>query len=211
MNVKIAKQVEKLKGQTSQRVFLGKNMSDNTLPRRTSTYYLFTDGLETLSLGQGLELHWRFRGICPSINDYLSMIDHKTGGFFRIVAELMFVEAEASNSEADADANSNADLFDLTTLLGRYYQIRDDYKNLVSDDPSIPFKYALCARLTRYFFHRSTLPPKASATTSVKANSPFRSSTSSRTPPLPPPISSGTSCATAQAPRALTAHSCQTR
>jgi geranylgeranyl diphosphate synthase type 3 len=64
------------------------------------------------------------------------MIDHKTGGFFRVAAQLMFAEAEVGNSGAESNASQNNDLLDLITLLGRYYQIRDDYNNLVSPEVS---------------------------------------------------------------------------
>lgn len=57
------------------------------------------------------------------------MIDNKTGGFFRLITRLMVVEASLPISD-------NNNLVDFMTLLGRYYQIRDDYQNLVSDEVS---------------------------------------------------------------------------
>ncbi|KAL4741108.1 isoprenoid synthase domain-containing protein [Aspergillus similis] len=86
---------------------------------------LFIDELETLSFGQGLELHWRFNTTLPSTKDYLVMVDNKTGGFFRMVLRLLEVESESE---------SNPELTHLFTLLGRYYQIRDDYLNLASEE-----------------------------------------------------------------------------
>ncbi|KAL4994671.1 isoprenoid synthase domain-containing protein [Aspergillus recurvatus] len=86
---------------------------------------VFLDELETLSLGQGLELHWRFNTILPSTKDYLVMVDNKTGGFFRLVLRLLEVESESE---------PNVELTHLFTLLGRYYQIRDDYLNLASEE-----------------------------------------------------------------------------
>jgi geranylgeranyl diphosphate synthase, type III len=53
------------------------------------------------------------------------MVDNKTGGFFRMVLRFMEVESNATPCQ---------DLLHLITLLGRYYQIRDDYQNLVSDE-----------------------------------------------------------------------------
>ncbi|KAH8696424.1 isoprenoid synthase domain-containing protein [Talaromyces proteolyticus] len=85
----------------------------------------FLDELETLSLGQGLDLYWKFHKICPSTAEYLTMVDNKTGGFFRMVLRLMEVE---SNAVPCGEA------LHLVTLLGRYYQIRDDYLNLTSDE-----------------------------------------------------------------------------
>lgn len=58
---------------------------------------------------------------------------------------------------------------DFTTLIGRFYQIRDDYMNLVSTDvrnspiPSSPSEANLL---------HSTQTPKASAQTSMKESTP---------------------------------------
>lgn len=59
------------------------------------------------------------------------MIDNKTGGFFRLVIRMMVAEAPSSISGPCADK-----LAHFATLLGRFYQIRDDYQNLVSDEVS---------------------------------------------------------------------------
>jgi geranylgeranyl diphosphate synthase type 3 len=53
------------------------------------------------------------------------MVDNKTGGFFRMALRLMEIESGAAPC---------ADLMHLITLMGRYYQIRDDYLNLTSDE-----------------------------------------------------------------------------
>lgn len=55
------------------------------------------------------------------------MIDNKTGGFFRLVMKLMVAETTSSISHADKLAH-------FATILGRFYQIRDDYQNLVSEE-----------------------------------------------------------------------------
>ncbi|RDW78973.1 bifunctional terpene synthase/polyprenyl synthetase family protein [Aspergillus mulundensis] len=86
---------------------------------------VFMEELETLAFGQGLELHWRFNTSLPSTKDYLIMVDNKTGGFFRLVLRLLEVESESE---------PNPELLHLFTLLGRYYQIRDDYLNLASEE-----------------------------------------------------------------------------
>ncbi|KAL4791908.1 isoprenoid synthase domain-containing protein [Aspergillus venezuelensis] len=86
----------------------------------------FLEELETLAHGQALDLYWKFQKICPTISEYLTMVDHKTGGFFRMVVRLMELEAKAEEPFPD--------LIHLVTLMGRYYQIRDDYMNLTSDE-----------------------------------------------------------------------------
>ncbi|OOQ85950.1 hypothetical protein PEBR_23234 [Penicillium brasilianum] len=84
---------------------------------------IFTDELSNLHTGQSLDLYWRYHGRCPSINEYIMMVDNKTGGLFRLMLRLM---------EAESPAASSASLVKLLTLTGRYYQIRDDYLNLTS-------------------------------------------------------------------------------
>ncbi|GAB1200994.1 hypothetical protein APSETT444_010378 [Aspergillus pseudonomiae] len=86
---------------------------------------VLSEELQTLTLGQALDLNWTFHRQCPSVQEYLVMIDHKTGGFFRLLLRIM---------EVEANATPNEELHHLITLLGRYYQIRDDYQNLVSDE-----------------------------------------------------------------------------
>ncbi|EIT82866.1 geranylgeranyl pyrophosphate [Aspergillus oryzae 100-8] len=86
---------------------------------------VLSEELQTLTLGQALDLNWTFNKKCPSVNEYLVMIDHKTGGFFRLMLRIM---------EIEANATPNDELRHLITLLGRYYQIRDDYQNLASDE-----------------------------------------------------------------------------
>jgi ophiobolin F synthase len=58
------------------------------------------------------------------------MVDNKTGGLFRLMARLM--EAESPSPI------TTPHLSRLLTLIGRYYQIRDDYMNLTSADVSPP-------------------------------------------------------------------------
>lgn len=98
--------------------------------------------MEALIFGQSLELYWKFHKQCPSMSEYLVMIDNKTGGFFRLVIRLMIAEAPCSASCADKLAH-------FATVLGRFYQIRDDYQNLVSAEVSSqysnkPFQVVCC-------------------------------------------------------------------
>ncbi|KAL4966087.1 bifunctional terpene synthase/polyprenyl synthetase family protein [Aspergillus stella-maris] len=57
--------------------------------------------------------------------DYLIMVDNKTGAFFRLVLRLL---------ETETESEPTPELLHLFTLVGRYYQIRDDYMNLASDE-----------------------------------------------------------------------------
>lgn len=119
------------------------------------------DELETLALGQALDLHWKFQKKCPTTSEYLNMVDNKTGGLFRMALRVMEIESKTEPCP---------DLMHLITLMGRYYQIRDDYMNLTSDE--------VCAwnslGLKRVLTWNSIPKPKATARTSRRANSPSR-------------------------------------
>ncbi|KAK3377643.1 isoprenoid synthase domain-containing protein [Podospora didyma] len=84
--------------------------------------------MQHLVVGQSYDLSWTCNMECPTEEEYLSMVDGKTASLFRMLARLM---------DAKSHAPSKPDLTSLTqlmTLLGRYFQIRDDYMNLTSAD-----------------------------------------------------------------------------
>lgn len=83
------------------------------------------EGLDTLYLGQSWDLYWTFHVECETENEYMSMVDSKTGGMFRMLLDLMRLESPSP---------CTADFTNLTKLLGRFFQIRDDYMNLKSGD-----------------------------------------------------------------------------
>ncbi|EEP76150.1 predicted protein [Uncinocarpus reesii 1704] len=87
---------------------------------------IFYEESRNLCVGQGLDLHWRQHVQCPSIQEYITMVDNKTGSFFRLVTRLVVAET--------AEPPNSVNLFQFITLLGRYYQIRDDYQNLASEE-----------------------------------------------------------------------------
>ncbi|KAK6510050.1 hypothetical protein TWF481_004763 [Arthrobotrys musiformis] len=88
---------------------------------------VYTNELRNLHVGQGLDLHWTFHAECPTKRDYIQMIDGKTGGLFRMAARLMRLEATQ---------NHDLNVEGLVTLMGRFFQIRDDYQNLGSESYS---------------------------------------------------------------------------
>ncbi|KAL4860564.1 isoprenoid synthase domain-containing protein [Aspergillus spectabilis] len=88
---------------------------------------IFIDELSNLHRGQSLDLHWRHHARCPTTEEYIVMVDNKTGGLFRLMLRLMTAESLIS-------LPLDTSLVRLLTLTGRYYQIRDDYLNLTSAD-----------------------------------------------------------------------------
>ncbi|KAK2760326.1 hypothetical protein FQN54_002394 [Arachnomyces sp. PD_36] len=85
---------------------------------------IYEAGVQRLHLGQSMDLLWTRHMTCPTIPEYIKMIDNKTGALLSLVGELM--RAESSNPELPIDRTM--------ALLGRYFQIRDDYQNLESAD-----------------------------------------------------------------------------
>ncbi|TGO52772.1 hypothetical protein BCON_0135g00210 [Botryotinia convoluta] len=87
--------------------------------------HCFTHTLSQLHIGQSQDLHWTFHCKCPSLEEYFKQTEDKTGGLFRMAAGMMRAEA-TENRDVDADT--------LMRKLGKYYQLRDDYNDLI---PSI--------------------------------------------------------------------------
>ncbi|KAI0785846.1 terpenoid synthase [Abortiporus biennis] len=82
-----------------------------------------TDELLNLHRGQGLELLWRDSLQCPTEEEYIGMVNNKTGGLLRVAIKLMM---------GCSTTNINVDYVPLVNLIGVFFQIRDDYMNLQS-------------------------------------------------------------------------------
>ncbi|KAJ6020290.1 hypothetical protein N7499_003571 [Penicillium canescens] len=82
------------------------------------------EGLETLFLGQSWDLYWKHNLQCPGKREYVKMVDHKTGGMFVMLVRLMVAESPCWGGAVVEDLER------LMQLLGRFFQIRDDYLNL---------------------------------------------------------------------------------
>ncbi|KRT83802.1 hypothetical protein AMK59_3629 [Oryctes borbonicus] len=84
---------------------------------------VYTEQLLELHRGQGMEIYWRDNFICPSEEEYCQMTMKKTGGLFMLAIRLMQLFSE-----------NKSDFSKLTSILGLFFQIRDDYLNLCSED-----------------------------------------------------------------------------
>lgn len=80
---------------------------------------VFNDKMINLHRGQGMELFWRDNLLPPSEEDYLQMIANKTGGLFRLINRLL-----------QAASKQTVEVGQLVDVLGLYFQILDDYKNI---------------------------------------------------------------------------------
>ncbi|KAF9168336.1 geranylgeranyl pyrophosphate synthetase [Mortierella sp. AD010] len=91
-----------------------------------SMHSIFTEELLSLHRGQGMEMLWRDSLTCPTEDDYITMVNDKTGGLLRLAVRLMQA----------AVGNSKEDYVPMVELIGIHYQIRDDYLNLQSSQYS---------------------------------------------------------------------------
>ncbi|PWY80802.1 terpenoid synthase [Aspergillus sclerotioniger CBS 115572] len=83
--------------------------------------------VRNLHLGQAMDLHWTRCGQCPTITEYMEMNRLKTGALFCLASHLLYI-----HGTFPAETIQQTDLTDLMTLLGQYFQARDDYINLAS-------------------------------------------------------------------------------
>lgn len=91
---------------------------------------IFIEEMQQLYVGQSYDLYWTHNILCPSVSEYLKMVDMKTGGLFRMLTRLMVAESPISDKMSVSDNALNQ----LSCLIGRFFQIRDDYQNLASAD-----------------------------------------------------------------------------
>ncbi|KAJ5813261.1 geranylgeranyl pyrophosphate synthase [Penicillium pulvis] len=87
---------------------------------------ILIDELRNLFIGQSFDLHWTREGECPSEEEYLEMVSQKTGGLFRLIVRLM--------SQSACSLGERAISADFMSLIGKYFQIRDDYMNLMDEE-----------------------------------------------------------------------------
>ncbi|GKT91975.1 geranylgeranyl pyrophosphate synthase [Colletotrichum tofieldiae] len=101
-------------------VDLARRLGDDTLSCLLSE-------LGQLHLGQSHDLVWTFHCRAPSIPEYYNHLEQKTGGLFRMASRMM---------RASATQNKHLDACKLMSLLGRLYQLRDDYQDIMSESLS---------------------------------------------------------------------------
>ncbi|KAK7052334.1 isoprenoid synthase domain-containing protein [Favolaschia claudopus] len=92
---------------------------------QTQLVSIITSELISLHRGQGLELLWRDSLTCPTEDQYVGMVNDKTGGLLRIGIKLLM---------ACGTTNLGIDYVPLVNLIGVHFQIRDDYMNLQSGE-----------------------------------------------------------------------------
>ncbi|KAK1992306.1 geranylgeranyl pyrophosphate synthetase [Colletotrichum falcatum] len=85
-------------------------------------------GMQNLLVGQSLDLLWTHDITTPTVEEYLQMIDGKTGALFVMIYRLMVALSPLQRPVPDMER--------FMLLFGRYFQIRDDFSNLASEQYS---------------------------------------------------------------------------
>ncbi|KAH8930454.1 terpenoid synthase [Atractiella rhizophila] len=85
---------------------------------------MITEEMINLHRGQGMDLFWRDNLVCPTEDEYIQMVNNKTGGLFRIAIKLMM----ATSPECTV-----SDYTPIVNLIGVAFQIQDDFLNLQSN------------------------------------------------------------------------------
>eukprot|EP01094_Clydonella_sp_ATCC50884_P028286 TRINITY_DN843_c0_g1_i4.p2 TRINITY_DN843_c0_g1~~TRINITY_DN843_c0_g1_i4.p2 ORF type:complete len:356 (-),score=108.10 TRINITY_DN843_c0_g1_i4:1190-2161(-) len=83
----------------------------------------FLEEMVRLHHGQGYDIFWRDNNTCPSEEDYIRMVIDKTGGLFRLGVRML-----------QAFSVNKTDYVPLVNNMGLFFQIRDDYMNLKSEE-----------------------------------------------------------------------------
>jgi geranylgeranyl pyrophosphate synthase len=90
-----------------------------------SAILIFSEQMARLYTGQAQDISWADHRIIPTEEEYLRMVDGKTGGLFVLLMRLM---------QQEATQNRDFDMHHFMNQLGRCFQIRDDYQNLISEE-----------------------------------------------------------------------------
>ncbi|VDO03890.1 unnamed protein product [Rodentolepis nana] len=81
---------------------------------------VYAEQMIDLHRGQGMDIYWRCSLKCPTEHEYNEMVKQKTGGLFGMAVKLM-----------QLFSTNTSDYGPLLASLGLWFQIRDDYANLV--------------------------------------------------------------------------------
>lgn len=97
---------------------------------------MITEHLYNIHIGQGLDIYWTTNRIIPSIDDYMLMIEYKTGILFKIIIDMFsFMTDNIILKEREKMEN-------MCKTLCTYFQIRDDYVNIT--DPKFWKEKGFC-------------------------------------------------------------------
>lgn len=89
---------------------------------------IFVRSMVKLHTGQGMEIYWRDNKMCPSEEEYISMVIGKTGELFKLGVEVMGCVS------IKKDCTIIDKLHEYCEILGLIYQIKNDLNDLELND-----------------------------------------------------------------------------
>lgn len=101
--------------------------------------------LYELHEGQGMDIYWTINKKIPSEEEYLKMIEYKTGKSFELIIELYYGYAKINQMDTFNELQYKK-LLCFSKFFSHYFQIRDDYINLT--DPEYWKLKGYCEDLT---------------------------------------------------------------
>ena len=94
-----------------------------------------------------MDLYWRDSLTCPTEQEYVEMVNNKTGGLLRLAVKLMQAcSSSTTYTPYSCHELTGRDYVPLVNLIGILFQIRDDYQNL--QDTQYTNNKGLCEDIT---------------------------------------------------------------
>ena len=112
----------------------------SSLPLSLSSLFFLSDHMLQFHRGQGMEIWWRENFVSPSEEEYRQMVADKSGSLFNLALRLMQLFSPID------DPGRTAGFEHLCELLSLFFQIRDDYCNVLGTDQ--PSNKGFCEDLT---------------------------------------------------------------
>ncbi|XP_041364549.1 geranylgeranyl pyrophosphate synthase-like isoform X2 [Gigantopelta aegis] len=103
---------------------------------------IFTEQMLGLHQGQGMDIYWKNTNACPSEQEYMLMVLKKSGGLFGLGVKLMQLFSENKSHFGSHLGFKQSDFKHLINVLVCYFQVRDDYANLISKEHEANKSYA---------------------------------------------------------------------
>ena len=100
-----------------------------TQQQKLAFYKLYTNELRRLHLGQAMDIYWhKEKAVFPSTEEYLAMVQNKTGTLASLAAQVGFIAGGATPQKAAAYGK-------IAAQIGVGFQIIDDVINLTKGNP----------------------------------------------------------------------------
>lgn len=97
--------------------------------QKLAFYKLYTNELRRLHLGQAMDIYWhKEKDLYPSIDEYLAMVQNKTGTLASLAAQVGFIAGGSTEKQAAAYGK-------IAAQIGVGFQIIDDVINLTKGNP----------------------------------------------------------------------------